>query len=134
MPQNIELEISSEKSVMDVAHANGIPIQSGCRGQATCGECRVIVVEGENQMLPPTSQELSLIGQGYHIDQRRLSCQLYCFGDVTIDVSQHIKKEGDAITHQLLKRIKKGDQEKIHSIRDNLIEEDKEIKEWSKKS
>ncbi len=134
IPQNVELEISSEKNVMEIAHENGILIQSSCKGQANCGECRVIVAEGESQMLPPTSHELSLIGQAYHIDQRRLSCQLYCFGNVTIDVSEHLKKEGDAVTQKFLKRIKKDHRQKIHSIRDNLIEVDKEIKEWTKKS
>ena len=134
IPQNIELEIPSNKSVMKIAHDNGIPIQSSCKGQANCGECRVIVAEGENQILPPTSQEISLIGQGYHIDQRRLSCQLYCFGDVTIDVSDHFKKDEDAVIHKFLKRIKKDGKKKIHSIRDNLIEDEKEIKEWKNKS
>ena len=128
LPQNIELEASSEKSVMEIAHENGIPIQSSCRGQANCGECRVIVEEGESHMFPPTSQELSMIGQGYYIDQRRLSCQMYCFGDITINMSEHLKKEGDATTHKFLKKIKKDHSGQVHSIRDNLIENDEGIK------
>ena len=86
LPDKLECDISSEKSVMELAFEKGIPIQSSCKGMASCGECRVIVVEGENHVLPPTSQEISLIGQGHYIDQRRLSCQLYCFGDITVDV------------------------------------------------
>ena len=128
LPDNIEHKISSEKSVMELAFEKGIPIQSSCKGMATCGECRVLVVEGENQVLPPTSQEMSLIGQGHYIDQRRLSCQLYCFGNITVDVSEQKEKEGDhqSISKTFLKRIKKEKAADIHSIRDNLIEQSNE--------
>ena len=36
---------------------------------------------------PPAGEELKLIGQGHYIDQRRLSCQICCFGNVTVDLS-----------------------------------------------
>ncbi len=112
---------------MELAFEKGIPIQSSCKGMAVCGECRVIVAEGENQVLPPTSQEISLIGQGHYIDQRRLSCQLYCFGSVTVDVSEQKEKSADqSISKTFLKRIKKEKTEDIHSIRDNLIEQNAE--------
>ena len=130
LPDNVEYDISSEKSVMELAFERGIPIQSSCKGMATCGECRVIVVEGENKVLPPTSQEVSLIGQGHYIDQRRLSCQLYCFGDITVDVTEQKEKSTDqSISKTFLKRIKKEKATDIHSIRDNLIEQsNKKIK------
>ena len=127
LPDHVEYDISSEKSVMELAFEKGIPIQSSCKGMAACGECRVIVVEGENQVLPPTSQEISLIGQGHYIDQRRLSCQLYCFGDITVDISEQKDKAADqSISKTFLKRIKKDKAADIHSIRDNLIEQNNE--------
>ena len=135
LPQNIEIDISSEKNVMELAHENGLPIQSSCKGMASCGECRVIVAEGENHTLPPTSQELSLIGQGHYIDQRRLSCQLYCFGNMTIDLSEQVEKSEDkSISKTFLKRIKKDQGQKVHSVRDNLIQKDQDMKLISKKS
>lgn len=127
LPDNIEYDISSEKSVMELAFEKGIPIQSSCKGMATCGECRVLMVEGENQVLPPTPQEIALIGQGHYIDQRRLSCQLYCFGNITIDISEQKEKSADqSISKTFLKRVKKEKVTDIHSIRDNLIEQNNE--------
>lgn len=93
VPQGIEVELNSDKSVLQVAHENGIPIRSVCKGVPSCAECRVKVVEGEDNVLPPTKAEINLVGSTYFVDQRRLSCQLRCFGDVTIDVSDHIGRE-----------------------------------------
>ena len=134
LPDNVEYDISSEKSVMELAFEKDIQIQSSCKGMATCGECRVIVVEGENQVLPPTSQEVSLIGQGHYIDHRRLSCQLYCFGDITVDVTEQKEESADqSISKTFLKRIKKDKAADVHSIRDNLIEQNNEKIKLSKK-
>ena len=128
MPQNIEVEAPSDKSILEIAMENGLRIQSSCGGKASCAECRVFVVEGESHVLPPTSQELSLIGQGHFIDQRRLSCQLYCFGDVTIDLKEQLEKaDAGSISKTFLKRIKKEKENQVRSIRDNLIEKDSEM-------
>ena len=129
LPQKIELDAPSDKSVMDIALEKDIPIQSSCKGMAICGECRVFILEGENQVLPPTSKELALIGQGHYIDQRRLSCQLFCYGKVTIDLKEQLEKsEAQKFSKTFLKKIKKENVEKMHSIRDNLIEQDEDMK------
>ena len=129
LPQNVEMEVSPEKSVMELAHENGIFIQSSCKGVATCGECRVLVKEGENQVLPPTSKELALIGQGHYIDRRRLSCQLYCYGNITVDLTEQVEKSQDQkMSKVFLQKIKKDADDTIHSVRDNLIEQDQDMK------
>lgn len=96
MPQNIELEIQPNQSIMNLAHENGIHIQSVCKGVPSCAECRVQIVEGEYNVIPPSKNELNLIGTGWFVDRSRLSCQLKCFGDVTVDLSQQIAKEQNA--------------------------------------
>ncbi len=78
---------------MHVAQDNGIYVKSVCRGVPSCAECRVRVVEGEHNVTPPASSELGLIGTGHFIDHRRLSCQLRCFGDITIDLTEQVEKE-----------------------------------------
>lgn len=92
LPQNVEFEIDPLRSVMNLAHEQGMFIKSICKGIPSCAECRVRIVEGESNVLPPGQSELALIGSAYFVDQRRLSCQLRCFGDVTVDLSEQEEK------------------------------------------
>ncbi|RME14126.1 MAG: (2Fe-2S)-binding protein [Bdellovibrio sp.] len=127
LPQNVELEIEPGQSVMELAHQNGIAIKSVCKGVPSCAECRVRVVEGEHNVLPPSQKELSLIGTGYFIDQRRLSCQLYCFGDITVDLTEQIEKM-QASQKRPQGHSSKKESEQSFAVTGNLIEEDEEIK------
>ncbi len=102
LPINKEIEITPEQSVLEVALANQIPIRTVCRGVPSCAECRVKIIEGEGCVLPPSKAEINLIGSGYFVDHRRLSCQLRCYGDVTIDISEHLNKSTD-ISHRKLR-------------------------------
>lgn len=128
VPQNVEFEILPNQTVMKLAHEKGLPIKSVCNGMPSCAECRVRVVEGETNVSPPSKKELSLIGTGYFIDQRRLSCQLYCFGDVTIDLSEQIEKEGEIATpKKFLARANKTNVEDYHSVGDVLLEKEEDL-------
>ena len=97
LPQDVEFEIKPSDSVMNVAHENGIYVKSVCKGVPNCAECRVRVIEGDHNVMPPGSEELSLIGTGYFIDRRRLSCQLKCFGDITVDMTEQLAKQSGLI-------------------------------------
>jgi 2Fe-2S ferredoxin len=52
----------------------------------------VQILEGESNVLPPSKAELSLIGTSYYLDQRRLACQMICFGPVKVDIKDHLEK------------------------------------------
>jgi ferredoxin len=93
VPQNVELEIKPNESVLHLAHDNGLHIKSVCKGVPSCSECRVRVTQGDYNVLPPSQKELNLIGNSWKIDGRRLSCQLKCFGDITVDLTEQIAKE-----------------------------------------
>jgi 2Fe-2S ferredoxin len=128
VPQNIELDIEPGQSVMELAHANNIPIHSTCNGMPSCAECRVRVIEGEYNVLPPSKKELTLIGTGYYIDQRRLSCQMHCFGDITVDTSEHLDRAGEGpITKKFLSRVQKSSAQESHSVGGVLIEQEEGI-------
>lgn len=119
VPQNVELEIKAGQCVMDVAQDNGIYVKSVCKGVPSCAECRVRLVDGEHNVLPPGSEELSLIGTGHFIDRRRLSCQLKCFGDITVDMTEQIAKQQGLIGGQKKKKLAIKDDriEDAHAIR-----------------
>lgn len=92
LPQNVEIEGTPEKSILQLALENKLEIRSICKGVPSCAECRVKVVEGADNTLPPSKAELNLIGSSHYLDGRRLSCQVRCFGDVTIDLTEQVEK------------------------------------------
>lgn len=93
LPQNIVCDAKPGQSVLKVAQENQIFIKSVCGGLPSCAECRVHLVEGEYSVLPPSANELALIGSAYFVDGRRLSCQLKCFGDLTVDLTEQVEKQ-----------------------------------------
>lgn len=92
IPQNIEVEGNSDKSLLQIATENHIEIRSICKGVPSCAECRVRIVEGDRNVVPPAKAELDLIGSSYFIDSRRLSCQVRCFGDITVDLTEQVER------------------------------------------
>lgn len=133
IPQNIEVPLDSNKNLLEIARENNIQIQSSCNGLCQCGDCRVFLQEGDSNVFPPSSKELKLIGQGYYMDQRRLACQLYCFGPVVVDLSEQEKraKQGK-ISAQFLERTQKKSVKDTQSKSDILIEDDEEIQNIKK--
>lgn len=93
LPQDIEVDIKPGQSVLNVAQDNGVHIQSVCKGIPSCAECRVQVIEGADNVLPPMPEELNLIGTAHFVDQRRLSCQMRCFGSVVVNLEEQVAKE-----------------------------------------
>lgn len=125
VPQNVEFEIKQGQSVMDLAHEKGLPIRSTCNGLPSCAECRVKVVDGDYNLNPPSRKELGLIGTGFYIDQRRLSCQMLCFGDVTVDLQEQVEKGAEGpVTKKFLTKVQKSSAEESHSLGGVLIEQD----------
>ena len=127
LPQNISIDVQSGKSVMELAKENKIPVSSSCNGMCSCAECRVYVVEGEAHVLPPSAKEVELIGEGHFIDRRRLSCQLFCFGNVTIDMSEQVEREQQGgVRKQFLKQFSKegGESSSVGGV---LVEQDQEM-------
>ncbi len=93
IPNDVELEIKQNQSVLELAHDNGIHIQSVCKGVPSCAECRIQIKDGEHNVIPPSPAETSLIGTAQFVDNSRLACQLKCFGDIVVDLHEQIEKE-----------------------------------------
>lgn len=125
MPMNVTHEIEFNETVLHLAQRHDIHIQSVCKGIPSCAECRIQIKDGEHHVPPPSSKEISLIGTAHYIDRSRLSCQLRCFGDVTVDLAEQIEKEGRA-AKQPQGRANRKEGEVSHAVKGNLIEEYKE--------
>lgn len=96
LPSNQEIDNDPNKTLLQVCLDNKIELKSICKGVPSCAECRVKVVSGENNLIPPAKAELSLIGTSYYLDGRRLSCQARAFGDVTLDITDHLNKDDNS--------------------------------------
>lgn len=92
LPTGQEIQVDPNKTLLQLCTENHIEIKSICKGIPNCAECRVKIVEGEHNVLPPSKAELAVVGSNYFIDQRRLSCQVRCFGDVVVDITEQIER------------------------------------------
>lgn len=124
-PQNVEIEIDPNKTVYQMCVENQIPIRSLCKGAATCAECRVRVTEGDHNVLPPSKQELNMIGTSYYLDGRRLSCQLRFFGNVTVDLSEHLER-GEQQNKKIRGFKSAHRQQESHAKKDTFMLQDKD--------
>ena len=133
VPQNVEVDIDPDKNILEVARENNISIQSSCNGLCNCGDCRIFLKDGEANVLPPSSKELKLIGQGHYMDQRRLACQLYCFGPVTVDLTeQEERAKQGKISAQFLEKAQKKSASEAQSKSDIFIEDDQDMRNLKK--
>ncbi|MBC7754195.1 MAG: (2Fe-2S)-binding protein [Moraxellaceae bacterium] len=123
MPQNIEIEGNPNKTLLQMAQENQIKIKSICNGKPSCAECRVKILEGSSNVPPPGKEELNLIGTSYFIDNRRLSCQVRCFGSITVDLTEQLAKID---TQKKIKGVKTKDQKDVHAKQDTFILSDDE--------
>ena len=120
IPTNVEFENDSNKSLLQLCHENNVHINSYCKGQPKCAECRIKIVEGEHNVMPPNSLEISVLGNNYYIDGRRLSCQVRVFGNITIDVSEQVEREQAA--HKKVRGYRSHNkQAQSHAVLDTLI-------------
>lgn len=118
IPQNIEADVDPSKSLMKIATEAGLKIKSICGGIASCGECRVKIVEGDNSIPEPGKPELNLIGTSYYLDGRRLSCQVRCFGSVTVDLTEQLNKVD---TQKKVRGFKSKDTKELSAVQDTMI-------------
>ena len=129
LPQDISVSADSNKSVMELAKENQLTISSSCNGMCSCAECRVYVVEGEAHVLPPSVRETELIGGAHFVDSRRLSCQLFCFGDVTVDLSEQLERKSNK--RQQFLQPKNSFGEKSSALGDILVQQDQDMNKLS---
>lgn len=92
VPTGQEIEANPNKTLLQMCTENKIEIRSICKGVPSCAECRVKIVAGEGNVVQPGRAELSLVGTNYFLDGRRLACQVRCFGDITVDITEQIER------------------------------------------
>jgi ferredoxin, 2Fe-2S len=71
-------------TILRCAGEMGVRISQVCGGDGACGTCRIEVVEGWDNLTPPTPDETYKELEAPH----RLSCQAKLIGDVRLHVAK----------------------------------------------
>jgi ferredoxin len=73
-----EVEAPPGERLLDVAQADGQPLEGTCEGQMACSTCHVIVDAADFQRLPRASEEEEdLLDLAMHVTRTsRLACQI----------------------------------------------------------
>lgn len=88
-PSGEVVEVEEGKNLLVALREQNIYIKSSCGGHASCTDCIIKIVSGEDYITPPPFEELKLLGNVFHITKERLACQTCLTGDVTIDIAKH---------------------------------------------
>src|SRR5688572_6017436 len=79
------------KTLLQHLHGNGIDWMFTCGAKGRCTTCKVIVLEGIENLEPKTNVEQRYEGQGLLNENERLTCQARIRGSVTIRVLKKYK-------------------------------------------
>ena len=88
MPDGVSAEGDDGESVFAISKRAGIEIETACVGQATCGLCRIKVLEGGEHLSALTDADEKHLGNVYFLTKIRLSCQAFVSGgDVVVELA-----------------------------------------------
>ncbi len=119
-PNHVEFENDPNKTLLQLCHENGVHINSLCKGQPKCAECRIKIVQGDHNVIPPNSVELAILGNNYYLDGRRLACQVRAYGELTIDISEQAERGLNA--HKKVRGFRAKDKtHQSHAVLDTLM-------------
>ena len=65
LPFEIDVEVSPGITVLDAVKQAGLPIQAGCGGEGSCGDCVVRILEGDYERQASAALPGELVSQGY---------------------------------------------------------------------
>ena len=88
-PSGVVASARPGESLFEIGKRAGVRISTSCNGKASCGLCRVAIVDGESGLSPLGPLEKRHLGNVYFITKQRLACQarlIETARDVTIDV------------------------------------------------
>jgi ferredoxin len=78
-----EIDAPNDKRLILALEDAGIDILHRCGGLARCTTCRVIIPTGEPQRMTVAEKEKLI--EGGHLGRFRLSCQILCDHDMTVE-------------------------------------------------
>jgi adenylate cyclase len=80
-------EGKADETLLDVARRAAVPLGNACGGIGICARCRVRIVEGAENLTPPTAIETRVSSQRGLDPDERLACQAVVQGNCSITTS-----------------------------------------------
>ena len=81
---NISKQVADDSKVVTIADEIGASLPFGCR-EASCGACRLLVIEGMENLSDVNEDEIEVLGQDKVNEGYRLGCQISIkFGKVIL--------------------------------------------------
>jgi ferredoxin, 2Fe-2S len=104
-PAETSFDAELDEDLLEVLQRNGYPISTSCGGIASCGLCRITVLEGKHNLTPIQPQELGHLGNVAKVIGLRLACQskIVVEGDIVVrvpeveDVEEKKRKKADRL-------------------------------------
>lgn len=79
------LKIRKGANLMSALIRHGKPVARSCHGEAVCGKCGIEILEGVENINPPSPLEQALLERESLPKNIRVSCQVQVFGDIRVD-------------------------------------------------
>lgn len=83
-PGDLKVRATPGPSLLEMSRMNGIPHTAICGGRARCSTCRVLVLEGQENLPPPSNAEEAVLARIDANDSVRLACQVRPSTDMLI--------------------------------------------------
>ena len=86
-PVHKQIEVTQGTNLLEAIQQAHLPIARSCGAVAVCAKCFVTVIEGEENLTPPSPLEIKLIQRDNLPPRTRLACLTKIRGPVTISAS-----------------------------------------------
>jgi len=84
VPLDKSADAKANETLLDAARRANVPLGNSCGGIGICARCRVRIVEGAENLSPPTSVEERVSKQRDLGADERLACQAVVLGDCAV--------------------------------------------------
>ena len=84
VPLDKSADAKANETLLDAARRANAPLGNSCGGIGICARCSVRIVEGGENLSPPTSVEQRVSKQRGLAAGERLACQAVVFGDCAV--------------------------------------------------
>jgi len=115
------VDAAEGEDLLDVLQRNGYPVPTACGGIASCGLCRITVVEGRDHLTPIRAHEVTHLGTVAKVIGLRLACQAKITGPGVIvsiaeteDVEQRKRRKAARIRAERVR----GESREPRSVRE----------------